>query len=278
MFTLFCVPPFSLFVNTTTNHRRVRGEKGQISYFAHLRAVHSRWRRMSDEEKRPYEDRAEQQEMLRAPRLNVPRPDQYATHAASPWGVGSLSYPCSTEVVQQHVQDLLPDAKAWLRSAYDRCAQGFADGSTTYAQCVVNTASAEQINLKEVAKFEKANRTCFEMRLGLCVSDPIYSSILSFHAEMASAMQRLEIGPGNADGTVVYLFAGYGRKRDTEAAVRRANGMTIKADRFDVAWVSDQPERRRKWRTWTRCRFVDGPEFNCPQHVGLINTARQSLD
>ena len=128
------------------------------------------------------------------------------------------------------------------------------------------------------AKFEKANRTCFEMHPGLCVSDPMYSSILSFHAELASAMQRLEVGPGNVDVTVVYLFAGYGRKRDAEAAGRRANGMTIKADRFDVAWVSDQPERRRKWRTWTRCRFVDGPEFNCPQHVGLINTARQSLD
>ena len=30
--------------------------------------------------------------------------------------------------------------------------------------------------------------------------------------------------------------------------------------------------------TWTWCQFVEGPEFNCPQHVGLINTFRQSLD
>ena len=54
--------------------------------------------------------------------------------------------------------------------------------------------------------------------------------------------------------------------------------MTIKADKFDVAFVSDQPEKRRKWRTWIRCRFVEDHEFNCPQHVGLINTDRQSLD
>ena len=230
---------------------------------------------MSDEEKRPYGTQAEAREVLRPVQMQLPQQDIHARRADSPWGVGSSSYACSPEIVQKHVQDLLPDAKPWLRSAFDKCMSVSLDGATTYAQCVVN--HFEAINLREVRAFQHAHRTCFDEHPGLCASDPSCTSILAFHAQIAKALSTLATGRDNVDGVALYLFAGYRRLRDAEAAGRRIDDVSITADTFDVAFVADQPDRRRKLRTWTRCRFVGGSEFNCPQHVALINTDRQVL-
>ena len=221
-----------------------------------------------------YEAQARAKEALRPVQIRVPEQDVHARRADSPWSLGSSTYACSHEVVQKHVADILPDASPWLRSAFDRCMAASHDDASSVASCVVSRFEA--IDLQKVRAFQQAHRTCFDEHPGLCASDPSRTSILAFHAQMAKALSTLATGQGNVDGVSLYLFAGYRRLRDAEIAGRRVDD-GIKADTLSVAFVSDQPDRRRKLRTWTRCRFVGETEFNWPQHVSLINTERQVL-
>ena len=133
------------------------------------------------------------------------------------------------------------------------------------------------LNLKAIAAFDRANRTCFADHPGLCIADSAYSSILAFHKAISEAVKALTTKK-DEDGAVLVLFAGYRRLRDAEAAGRREDAQCVRADTFDLAMLSDQPERRRGWRTWTRCRFAEGRQFEFGQHVGLVNTARQTLE
>ena len=47
----------------------------------------------------------------------------------------------------------------------------------------------------------------------------------------------------------------------------------IKGDEFELAILSDQPDRRRGFKTWSVCRFtVAEHTFQLPSHVGLTQT------
>ena len=99
--------------------RRARGEKGRGNYEAFLEATHKRWRSMTDAEREPWNCRAEALPKA-MPKINV---DAEAvadgTSGQSAWGIGSSSYPCSSEVILQAVNELLPEGRTWLRRAYD---------------------------------------------------------------------------------------------------------------------------------------------------------------
>ena len=227
---------------------------------------------MTDAEKQPYKDR----EAMEPLRMDVPAGiDDDATSPQSPWGLGSSVFPCSADVIRKTTNTLLPMGRQWLRSAYDKCIA--AQESESVARCVVpNTRT--KLDQKLLLKQRKQSQTCWEAHAGLCVKDPNFSSIMSCHAALDRAIRSFSISPHDGDGQALFLFVGFTRKRAADDMQRRNVVAGITGDEFEVAMLSDQPERRRGWKTWTLCNFtIVERTFQVGSHIGLVQTDKLTL-
>ena len=177
------------------------GPKGRASHAAYLKATHKTWRTMPPEQKEEYHQRAAMEPpVLRLPQVSV---DPYATHPQSPWSIGSSTYPCSSESIQQVVKDLMPHAKLWLREAYERCQV------VTAPEAVANVIvenTRPQLDSNGLRRRRKRDRTCWEAHAGLCTPDPRASSIRAFYGHLVSAMKCFDIHPDRANGVSLFLF------------------------------------------------------------------------
>ena len=230
---------------------------------------------MTEEEKEPYASRARAQETLRAVRMRLPDENLEAARPMSPWGLGSLCYPCAPATVQKLVEDILPHARPALRTSFEKCMQAATGGADRLVDCVIN--KVVEFEHKELKKFKASSRTCFQMHPGICCEDPDKSKIVSFHKKLDHALKQICQRREVVGGEHLFLFAGYRRQRDADAAVQRVDALCIKADYFDIAVLGDQPDKRRGFRTWTHCHFVGGDQFDFGTHVGLINTLGQTV-
>ena len=227
---------------------------------------------MTDAEKQPYKDR----EAIEPLRMAVPAGiDDDATSPQSPWGLGSSVFPCSADTIRKTTNTLLPMGRQWLRSAYDKCMA--AQESESVARCVVpNTRT--KLDQKRLLQERKQSQTCWEAHPGLCVKDPNFSSIMSCHAALDRAIRSFSISPHDGDGQALFLFVGFRRKRAADEMQRRNVVEGITGDEFELAMLSDQPERRRGWKTWTLCRFtVVERTFQIGSHIGLVQTDKLTL-
>ena len=251
------------------------GPKGRASHAAYLKATHKTWRTMPPEQKEEYHQRAAMEPpVLRLPQVSV---DPHATHPQSPWRIGSSTYPCSSESIQQVVKDLMPHAKLWLREAYERCQV------VTAPEAVANVVvenTRPQLDLNGLRRRRKRDRTCWEAHPGLCTSDPRASSSRAFYGHLVSAMKRFDIHPDRANGVSLSLFIVFERKRDAERAFGREVLHDLTGDFFEMAFLADQPDRRRGIMSFTRCEFIVDAErsFHCGSHASLVQTDDRTLD
>ena len=53
----------------------------------------------------------------------------------------------------------------------------------------------------------------------------------------------------------------------------------VSGESFELVFLSDQPERRRKWKTFTRCNcMVSEGSFNFETYAGLVRTPRGTFE
>ena len=125
----------------------------------------------------------------------------------------------------------------------------------------------------------KACETCWEAHPGVCVEDPNFTSIISLHAGLDRALKFFSIAPDDADGQALFFFAGYARKRDAEQMRNRPVVDGITGNHFELAFLCDQPDRRRALRTWALCQFTihEDDTFRIGSHTGLIQTDTRTL-
>ena len=95
---------------------------------------------MTEEQKQPYARRAEFQETLRPVRMHLPEENLEAAQPMSPWGLGSLCYPCAPATVQKLVADILPHARPALRTSFEECVQAVSGDADRVVDCVVDKA------------------------------------------------------------------------------------------------------------------------------------------
>ena len=230
---------------------------------------------MSEEEQRPFVTRAS----------NLPRPPpRLAPQAAdpelhlegSPWDLGSKTYPCSADTLLRTATELLPDGKANLRKAFERCL------ATTEPDALANVVvsnTAEKLNLPKLRAARKANSTCFTLHPGVCCKDQNFSSIVALHGGLARAFRTFGIAPDDADGQALVLFAGFQRKRDADRLLKQVARDSVQADHYEAAFLSDQPERRRGLMSWSLCEIAldEDRRFHCGSHVGLKQSDKQTV-
>ena len=113
------------------------------------------------------------------------------------------------------------------------------------------------------------------------MADPLFSSVMSFNKSLVRSVRSFKRGVGTVDGTMLMLFCGYTSKRK---AVREAAQLDLAegicADIFEMAFLSDQADKRKGWMTFTRCNFmVDGEHrFHFETHAGLVKTETGTFD
>ena len=230
---------------------------------------------MSEARQKPFHDRASQEPVpVNMPNFAI---DVDETHLQSPFSAGSRRYPVSAAALQDTVQSLLPDAKRWLRAAFDKC-QNVSEQDRPGNVIVANT---DKLNINKIRAFRKANQTCYQAHPGLCVTDPMYTSFKAFQCALSRAIGSFTFGK-NLDGTILLLFSGHTQKRRADQAKRvGASDADVKATFFEMAFLSDQPERRLKHMTFTRCQFKledDGGCFRFGSYAGLVVTPKGTLD
>ena len=225
---------------------------------------------MSEQQKKPFKDRAQPEP--RPLRIALPASEVRGekTSSRSPWGIGSSVYPCSADVLRNTTNTLLPMGRQWLRSAFDKCMG--AQETEALAQVIVPN-TLPKLDQKALLKKRKATQTCWEAHPGLCTKDPNFTSIVACHEGVNRAVRSFCIPPGDGDGQAMFLFVGCKRKREADAVQHRNVVDGIKGDEFELAILSDQPDRRRGFKTWSVCRFtVAEHTFQLPSHVGLTQT------
>ena len=247
--------------------RRASGRRGQADYDAFLAETHEKWRNMSEQEKKPYKDREAREPRRVALPVGI---NDKATSSQSPWGLGSSAYPCSADVLRNTTNMLLPLGRQWLRSAYERCMG--ADETEAVAKCIVSN-TLPKLDQRGLRNRRKAAQTCWEAHPGVCVKDPNLTSIMTCHDGVDRAIRSFRIAPDDGDGQAMFLFVGFKRKRAADEMQHRNVVDGITGDEFELAILSDQPDRRRGWKTWTLCDFtVAERTFQIGSHVGLAKT------
>ena len=265
----------NLFTKEALEARRATTKRGRVDYNTFLSKQNAVWRSMSDAEKEPYEQQAQ----------NAPVKVRFPTRACdgaslSPWGIGSSTYPLSGEELRKTVDSLLPSGRQWLRSAFDKCMTS--SDPDSIAKCIVPTKSSK-LDLRSLRAQRKKNQTCFEAHPGLCCKDPHFSSILGFHAGLRRAIKSFSISPEDSDGQSLFVFAGYKQKRPADqmqARFHRERGIdAITADEFDCAFLSDQPDIRRGLMTWALCTpIIRERTFNMGTWARLNHTGAGTFE
>ena len=147
--------------------RRRNGERLALpklqrqDYSLHLRAVHQEWRDMLDTDKASFEDEAQLAEEHRVPRLRLPSLDPHETYNRTPFGFGSRQYPCSAPHLSSVINDMLPNAKKFLRNAYDACRAAEKDFSRLAGVAIPD---AELAHVEALWRLCRAHRPCFETK------------------------------------------------------------------------------------------------------------------
>ena len=79
---------------------------------------------------------------------------------------------------------------------------------------------------------------------------------------------------------LLYFCSWHARKRQAEEATRAgASNAPVTADEFEFVFLSDQPDKRRKLMTFTKCRCIaDEGCFQFGTHVGLVRTPQGSFE
>ena len=149
---------------------------------------------MSEARQKPFHDHASQEPI----RVNMPNlaVDVDETHLQSPFSAGSRRYPVSAAALQDTVQSLLPDAKKWLRAAFDKC-QNVSEQDRPGNVIVANT---DKLNINKIRAFRKANQTCYQAHPGLCVMTPCTRPSKLFNAPCRgplghSRLERTSMAP-----------------------------------------------------------------------------------
>ena len=115
----------------------------------------------------------------------------------------------------------------------------------------------EKLDLTGFRRRRTRARICWEAHPGLCCSDVNASSIVNLHGHLAAGLRRFNgFNPETSDGVTLFLFAGFRRKRDAERPFLHPDHQDIGGDEFEMAFLSDQPDRRRRLTSFTRCLFV----------------------
>ena len=125
------------------------------------------------------------------------------------------------------------------------------------ASCMVRSTQPP-LDLNKLRRHRNADATCFQAHPGLCVCDANATSIRSFHQSLRKALQTFKLDPVTARGEALFLFCGYRRKNDANRAQRRVQGGdvdNVSADEFEMAFLADEPERRKGLKVFTRCHF-----------------------
>ena len=248
----------------------------RASYRDHLTRAHAEWRTMSPADQEQYHRRAELEPIV--VRLDTAPVDEHGTNPQSPWAIGSATYPCAAPMVQEVVNDLVPGGRKWLRAVYERCR------AATEPEAVANVVvrdTRQKLDINGLRRRRLRARTCWEAHPGLCCSDVNASSIINLHGHLARGLRRFnDLKPETSDGVALFLFTGFRRKRDAERAFLRPDHQDIGGDEFEMAFLSDQPDRRRRLMSFTRCLFVvdDERTFHCGSHARLVLTESLTLD
>ena len=229
---------------------------------------------MTQEQQQPFHDGAEAEPRPIAVPLHAV--DEHSVHPKSPFAIGSSLYPIAPRILQERVEALLPEGKLWLRAAYEKC-RNCSEPDRPSNTVVENR---EKLNMKRLRASRKRQESCFQAHPGLCIADPMYSSIKAFHSRLVSTLRSFKFIEGSIDGTVLILFSGHARKRQAEEATRAgASNAPVTADEFLFVFLSDQPDKRRKFMTFTKCRCIaDEGCFQFGTHVGLVRTPQGSFE
>ena len=254
--------------------------RGRASRNAFLAQCHAEWGAMSPTEQEQYHQRAALEPVV--VRLQPVVVDAHGTDPMAPWGVGSVTYPLSIPNLQEVVDEMLPVGKRRLREAYSACRA--AASPEAVANAIVRD-SQPKLDMNGTRRRRTRARTCWEAHPGLCISHVNASSIIKFHVQLAIGLRSFnDLKPDTTNGLEVFLFVGFRRKREAERAIgRRLNGQDlqdIEGDEFEMAFVSDQPDRRRRLMSFTRCEFAvdDQRTFHCGSFARLVRNEHFTLD
>ena len=256
--------------------RRQSSASGRDDYHTFMKSTHAQWRAMAAAQKQPFVTRAGRL-ALRA-RIPVDPPNAPSTH--SPWGLGTAEYPISSATLRATVDSLIPDGRQWLRTAFDRCFEMKEPDAVT--RCVVAN-TRPRLDLPGLRKKRVARQTCYQCHPGLCIQDDKCTSIKALHAGVANAVKSFRLAPDAANGEALFLFAGYTHKANADRTLRRFSAERIdegiSAESFELCFLSDQPDIRKSWMTWTRLQFaVTEGVFHFGQHAGLMRSDRMVLE
>ena len=167
----------------------------------------------------------------------------------------------------------------WVREMYEQC--NASTNPPDIASCVSKRAESP-LDLNKLRKHRNAEATCFQAHPGLCVCDANATSIKLCHESLRKAFNEFRLKPEDC-GEALFLFCGYRRKANANRIQRRAQEEAmenVSADEFELAFLSDEPERRKGLKVFTRCHCrVDGEStfhFGC--HAGLVQTEEHTLD
>ena len=114
----------------------------------------------------------------------------------------------------------------------------------------------------------------------MCESEVNATSAIAFHGCLVQAMRSFNLDPEKAPGAALFLFVGFRLKRDAEQAHQREPGGDITGDAFEMAFLTDQPERRRGLETFTRCQCAidDQRTFHFGSYASLVRTDSGVMD
>ena len=149
----------AMYVRQRNSERSALPKPQRQEYYIHLQAVHQEWRDMLDADKTVFEDEARLAEEHRVPRMHLPKVDPHETFNRAPFGVGSRQYPCSAPHLSSAINDMLPEAKKFLRNAYEACRAAEKDLSRVAGVVVPDTELAD---VDALGRLCRAHRPCID--------------------------------------------------------------------------------------------------------------------
>ena len=173
-----------MFLRRRNGERMARAKSERLPHWQHLKTVHQEWRDMLPAAKAHFDLEAEADNEHRPPELNLEEIDEGKQVDASPWGLGSVSYPLSIERLQDFATELLPDCKKWMREAYD-ASRAIEDPGRIGGTIV---ADVEVPSVDSLSRWCRRNRPCYEVTPGICQSDVLYAEVKHLHAKVRTAL------------------------------------------------------------------------------------------